>query len=91
MEGRAREGAASPAVGNVVVASDGAVGRIVRLLHTESAVPRYMVVAAGRLRRRYPVIPCALVTRVDAHVGRVHVTGGRLTMRRMSEALPLIL
>jgi hypothetical protein len=81
----------APAVGDVVVARDGVVGRIVRLLRTESAAPQYMVVAAGRLRRRYPVISCALITRVESRDGHVHVHGDRLAMRRMSELLPLVL
>jgi hypothetical protein len=78
-----------PAIGDDVVAGDGRVGRVARLLRTESAVPLYMIVAAGRVRRRYPVIACDLITDIDGRV--VRVRGSRHALRRLPESLPLVL
>jgi hypothetical protein len=78
----------TPAIGDEVIAQAGTVGRVVRLLRTESAVQRYMVVATGRFWRRYPVIACALITEIAD--GAIQVSGDRRALQRESEALPLI-
>ncbi len=46
------------APGDTVVARDGQVGRVVRVLRTERGAPRHVIVVAGRLLRHYPVVPC---------------------------------
>lgn len=81
--------ASRPAIGDIVVARDGKVGRVARLLRRENAALCYLVVATGRFRRRYPVIECGLVTGVEAHV--VRVRGDRHTLRRLPEELPIVL
>lgn len=75
-------------VGDDVVACDGRVGHVTRLLRTERAVPRYMIVATGRVWRRYPVIECGLITEIDDHV--VRVRGSKRILSRLPEALPLV-
>lgn len=77
-----------PAVGDEVVAVDGSVGQISGILETERAVPRYMVVATRRFRRRYPVISCGLVTHTAG--GVVRVRGERRALARLGESLPLV-
>jgi hypothetical protein len=79
-------------VGDTVVAQDGALGRVERVIRSEAYVPAYLVVAArGRVRRRYPILPWSLVTRVDRSTRRVHVRGRRGRLGDMSEALPIVL
>lgn len=79
------------APGDVVVACDGRVGRIVRVLRTEVGVPRHVIVSAGRILPRYPVLSCELITRVDPVERTVHVRGRRRTIRRLQETLPFVL
>jgi hypothetical protein len=79
-------------VGDTVVAQDGALGRVERVIRSEAHVPAFLVVAAGgRVRRRYPIVPWSFVTRVDRSTRRVHVRGRRGRLGDMSEALPLVL
>jgi hypothetical protein len=86
--GSVEEERSRPTVGDEVLARDGVVGRVVEMLRTESDVPRYMIVATGRLRRRYPVIDCDLITRIDAEV--VRVRGSRRVLVRFPESLPIV-
>jgi hypothetical protein len=79
---------AAPAVGDEVRAADGAVGRVSAVLRSDTAIPRFMVVATGRLHRRYPVISCGLITEISGGIVRVH--GDRAGLRRLSEDLPIV-
>lgn len=79
-------------VGDAVLADDGELGRVDRIIRAESRAPVYLVVAAGRtLLRRYPIVPAGLVTRVDRTRECVHVRGRRRSMRSLSEHLPIVL
>lgn len=78
-----------PRVGDDVLAADGVVGRINEVVTTEAAVPRYLVVSAGRLWRRHPVIPVELIADVDGY--GVRVRGCRHELLRLPESLPLII
>jgi hypothetical protein len=82
------EAAAAPQPGDEVIAADGSVGRVDRVLRSDDATPRYIVVAAGRVRRRYPVLPCGLITSAEGDV--VRVRGQRRALRRLPETLPLV-
>jgi len=78
--------------GDAVVAEDGVLGRVDRVVPSEARTPVYLVVRAGRvLRRRYPVVPVSLVKRVDARRRLVEVRGPRGTIGRFPETLPLVL
>ena len=77
-----------PGIGDEVLAVDGLVGRIEEVVSTDSAVPRYLIVSAGRLRRRHPVIPVGLITDVDDD--GVRVRGSRHRLQRLPESLPLV-
>jgi hypothetical protein len=78
-------------VGDTVVAEDGAVGHVDRIIRAESRMPVFMVVASRRrVRRRYPVIPSSLVTRVDRRGRRVHVRGLRRSLGTLPEHLPIV-
>jgi signal peptidase I len=79
------------APGDSVVARDGRVGRVVRILRTENGAPRHVIVAVGRLLRHYPVVPCALITSVDGARRTIRVRGDRRSIRSLSEALPIVL
>jgi hypothetical protein len=86
----ARNGA-DARVGDTVLAQDGDLGQIERIIRSETSKPIYVVVAARRVVwRRYPVVPWSLVTGVDRSRRRVHVRGRRGTIRRLSETLPLV-
>jgi hypothetical protein len=79
-------------VGDAVMAEDGAFGHVDRIIRAESRMPVYLVVAAGRtIRRRYPLVPAGLVTRVDRARECVHVRGRRRSMRSLPEHLPIVL
>lgn len=78
------------AAGDVVVASDGAVGRVEQVIRSEDGLPRHLVVAAGWVLRRHPVISCELVTTVDAPHHTIHVRGDRRTLQHLKETLPLV-
>jgi hypothetical protein len=78
--------------GDAVLAEDGMVGRIDRLILSETHVPVYLVVRAGRtLRRRYPVVSVSLVTAVDASRSLVRLRGRCRQIGRLPETLPLLL
>lgn len=79
------------AAGDVVVASDGPVGRVEHVIRSEDGLPRHLVVGAGLILRRHPVISCELVTTVDSSHHTVHVRGDRKTLRHLEETLPLVL
>ena len=87
----------APAVASIreddaVVAEDGVLGCVDRLVHTEARTPAYLVVRAGRtLRRRYPVIPVSLVTGVDSRRRLVMLRGRCEAISRLPETLPLVL
>jgi hypothetical protein len=79
-------------VGDAVLASDGRLGRIDRVVRSEARTPVYLVVSVGgSVRRRYPVIPCTLVEAVDRRRRRVRILGRRGALRRLPETLPLVL
>jgi hypothetical protein len=79
-------------VGDAVLAEDGELGRVDRIIRAESRTPVYLVVAAGRtLVRRYPLVPAGLVTGVDRARHCVHVRGRRRSMQSLPEHLPLVL
>jgi hypothetical protein len=78
--------------GDAVVAEDGVLGRVDRLVLSEIDAPAYLVVRAGRtLRRRYPVIPMSLVAGVDSRRHVVRLRGRRETIGRLPETIPLVL
>lgn len=78
--------------GDAVIAEDGALGQVDRLLRSEDHAPVYLIVRVGRaLRRRYPVIPVSLITDVDSRRRRVRLRGRRTTIARLPETLPLVL
>lgn len=78
--------------GDAVVAEDGVLGRVDRLVRSEARTPAYLVVRAGRaLKRRYPVVPVFLVTGVDSRRRLVEVRGSREAICRFPETLPLVL
>jgi hypothetical protein len=84
---------AGPAVGDTVLAEDGDIGQVERVLRSENAEPRFIVVATrGRswLVRR-PVIPCELIVDVDPRRRFVRVRGTRVRIGRLPESLPLVL
>lgn len=78
-------------VGDEVVAEDGTLGRVDRIIRAESRAPVYLVVAAGRtILRRYPLVPAGFVTRVDRARECVHVRGLRRSVRSLPEHLPIV-
>ncbi|MEP7224478.1 MAG: PRC-barrel domain-containing protein [Actinomycetota bacterium] len=88
---RAETQVAEVRVGDTVVAQDGALGTIERIIRSETRAPIYVVVAVrGFLRRRYPVVPWFLVTAVDRSRRSIHIRGRRALMSRFSETLPLV-
>jgi hypothetical protein len=83
--------APGPRVGDTVVAQDGVLGHVDRVVRTERRDAAYLVVASRRLvRRRYPVIPSAFVARIDPARRCVYVRGRRTRLERLSETLPLV-
>jgi len=77
--------------GDAVIAQDGNLGRVDRIVRSESNRPAYLVVAVGRIpRRRYPVLSSRLVTTVDRSRRHVHVRGRRVFLERLPETLPLV-
>lgn len=82
---------AEPRVGDTVLAQDGEVGEIERVVRSEARTPIYVVVVVRRFaRRRHPVVPWSLITAVDRSRRRVHVQGRSETISRLSETLPLV-
>jgi hypothetical protein len=91
---RGRDGLADrpdPLEGDIVLARDGAVGRVERVVRTERGVPHHVVLTVGRVLRRHPVVPCELITRVDRAGAVVRVRGRRGTIRSLPEAMPLVI
>lgn len=77
-------------VGDAVIAADGELGRVETVVRSEARAPLLLVIATGRfVRRRYPVIPCALVEGVDRANRRVHVRGSRHRLRHLPESAPI--
>jgi hypothetical protein len=77
--------------GDRVVAQDGDLGRVDRILCTDSATPIYLVVAVGAIgRRRYPILHTALVTDVDLGERKVYVRGRRRALERLPESPPIV-
>jgi hypothetical protein len=78
--------------GDQVVAQDGHLGRVDRILRSESAGPIYLVVAVGALgRRRYPILHHALVSDVNASDRTIYVRGRRRSLERLPESPPLVI
>lgn len=79
-------------IGDVVVAQDGTLGAVDRIIADEASTPAYLVVAVGpRLRRTYPIVPCTLVTGIDRARQRIHIRGRRRSLGRLPESIPLVL
>jgi len=74
-----------------VVASDGPVGIVeTPLFPPDQTEPDFLVLRVGdRLHQRHPVLPAALVERVDPQSRVVHVHGTRKTIAGLPEHLPL--
>lgn len=80
-----------PRVGDTVLAEDGVLGRVDRIIRSETEDLVYLVVASrSRVRRRYPVIPSAFVAGIDRSRQRVYMRGLRTRLERLSESLPLV-
>jgi hypothetical protein len=78
-------------VGDEVVAQDGSLGRVDRVIRFETNDPAYLVVEVRRgLGKRYPIVPCALVTRIDRIARCVHLRGRCRTLRRLPETIPIV-
>ena len=57
----------------------------------ETNDPAYLVVEVRRgLGKRYPIVPCALVTRTDRMARCVHLRGRCRTLRRLPETIPIV-
>jgi len=62
-------------LGMDVMCSDGAAGRVSRIVTDPARLhPRYLVVQKGRLRRREIVVPVSLVAGISAHGVRLDMT-----------------
>jgi hypothetical protein len=78
--------------GDQVVAQDGALGQVDRIVRSDVHAPVYFVVSVGPiLRRRYPVLHRALVTGVDRRRGKMYVRGRRRSLERLSESPPIVI
>ncbi|HSI97512.1 MAG TPA: hypothetical protein VK926_04050 [Gaiellaceae bacterium] len=78
--------------GDEVVAQDGTLGRVERIIRSEQSEAEFLVVAVERrLRLRYPIVPVSLMAGVDRVRRRVHLRGRRESLSRLSEALPIVL
>jgi hypothetical protein len=89
-----RPGPAAAAVrkGDAVMAEDGVVGHVEELVRSEALAPAYLIVRANRtLRRRYPVVPVSLISRVDPRRRLVELRGRREAIRGLPETVPLVL
>jgi hypothetical protein len=77
--------------GDAVVAEDGVLGEVDRLIRSEARTPEYLVVRIGpALRRKYPVVPVSLVTGVESRRRLVRIRGRREAIRRFPETPPLV-
>jgi hypothetical protein len=78
--------------GDQVVAQDGALGHVDRIVRSDADGPVYFVVSVGPLvRRRYPILHRTLVTGVDRSGGKMYVRGHRRSLERLSESSPLVI
>jgi hypothetical protein len=78
--------------GDQVVARDGALGQVDRIVRSDSGGPVYFVVSVGPiLRRRYPVLHRTLVTGVDRRRAKVYVRGRRRLLERLPESPPIVI
>jgi hypothetical protein len=78
--------------GDHVVARDGVLGQVDRIVRSDAEGPVYFVVSVGpRVRRRYPILHRTLVTGVDRSSGKMYVRGHRRSLERLSERPPLII
>ena len=69
-------------------ARDRTIRRVAAALRTEATIPRFIVVGAGQLPRRYPVSACGLITQIDA--GVIEVKGQRRVLRKLPGHLPIV-
>ena len=82
---------AAARVGDEVVAQDGSLGRVDRVIRFETDDPAYLVVEVRRgLGKRYQVVPRTLVTNIDRVARRVHLGGPRRSFRRLPETIPIV-
>jgi hypothetical protein len=82
----------APREGDRVVAQDGDLGCVDRVLRSEAARAIYLVVAVGAVgRRKYPVIHCGLVESVDRAERTVYVRGRRSSLQRLPESPPIVI
>jgi hypothetical protein len=78
--------------GDQVVAQDGPLGQIDRIVRSDADSSVYLVVSVGRrVRRRYPILDGTLVKGVDRPRGLVYVRGRRQALERLSESPLLII
>ena len=76
--------------GFTVEATDGVVGVVeTPLFPPDATVPDFLVLRAGRLHPRRPILAAALVESVDPAARVVHVRGRRDEILRLPEHLPL--
>lgn len=82
----------APLEGDRVVAQDGDLGCVDRVLRSEAARAIYLVVAVGAVgRRRYPVLHCGLVESVDRAGRTVYVRGRRRSLQSLPESAPIVI
>jgi hypothetical protein len=78
-------------VGDTVYADDGPLGTVDGVIDADAVQPSFVVVSARRrLTRRYPVVPWSMVRSVDPSRRRVYLRGGRASLVRLSEAVPIV-
>lgn len=76
--------------GFAVHAEDGLVGVVeTPLFPPDETAPDFLVLRAGRLHPRRPILAAALVERVDPRARVVHVRGRRRDILSLPEHLPL--
>jgi hypothetical protein len=81
-----------PREGDRVVAQDGDLGHVDRILRSEAAAPIYLVVAVRAVgHRRYPILHCALITGIDRSERRIYVRGRRRSLERLPESPPIVI
>jgi hypothetical protein len=81
-----------PREGDRVVAQDGDLGHVDRILRSEAAAPIYLVVAVRAVgHRRYPILHCALITSIDCSKRRIYVRGRRRSLERLPESPPIVI
>ncbi len=81
-----------PGIGDAVVAEDGYLGRVDEVVLTADGSLAYIVVSVGPFwRRRRPVVSSALVASVARQGSHVLVRGGRAVLKRLPEALPIVI